>query len=305
MPQVAVVGSLNMDLVVRVPRMPAPGETIFGRDFQTIPGGKGANQAVAAARLGAQVTMIGRVGKDIFGNRLLESLKSQGVNANHVGVDQEAASGIAMITLDENGQNSIVVASGANMRLTPEDVTQAWRTLGAIDALVMQLEVPLACITEAAFLARASGARVILNPAPAQSLPEDLLSQVDILVPNESETALLAGLPINTVEQTELAARALRAQGVRAVVITLGSRGTLIVDGEAPARILPAHSVKVVDTTAAGDAFVAAMSVALAEGASLMDAAYMANAAGALAVTKLGAQPSMPIRAEVDQFLHK
>jgi ribokinase len=305
MPYVVVVGSLNMDLVVRVPRMPAPGETIFGSDFQTFPGGKGANQAVAAARLGAQVTMIGRVGADAFGERLLANLKTEDVDVTHVQSDQEAATGIAMITVDESGQNSIIVASGANMQLTPQDVATAWRSIEQVDVVVMPLEVSLPCIEQAARLAGASGARVVLNPAPAQHLSDDLLRRVDLLAPNESETALLTQMAVNTIEQAEQAARALQAKGVGAVVLTLGSRGALLLDGESPGRHLPAHTVEVLDTTAAGDAFVAALAVGLAEGASLDKAARLANAAGALAVTRMGAQPAMPTRTEVDQLLQQ
>jgi ribokinase len=292
-----------MDLVVQAARIPLPGETIIGRGFQTFPGGKGANQAVAAARLGARVTLIGSVGADEFGARLLDNLKAADVDVTHVRVDPQAASGIAMITLEEGGQNSIVVAPGANMELSPEDVSAAWQQLGDIDVIAMPLESPLESVVEAARLARAGGGRVVLNPAPAQPLPDELLCQVDVLVPNESETALLTGLPVETAAEAEQAARTLLARGVGAVVLTLGGRGAMLLEGDDPARLLPAHTVEVVDTTAAGDAFVGALVVALAEGQPLAEGVRRGNAAGALAVTKLGAQPSLPTRQALLELL--
>lgn len=304
MPHIVVVGSLNMDLVVRVPRMPEPGETILGSDFQTVPGGKGANQAVAAARMGASVTMMGCVGDDSFGKTLVSNLETEGIDTSNIKVIPQAASGIAMITLDEGGQNSIVVASGANMLLTPEDVRSAWDSLKNVDVVVMPLEVPLACIHEATNLAKESGAQVVLNPAPAQPLPEELLRNVDVLVPNETETGLLSGMDVDTMQQAERAAQHLMREGVGAVVLTLGSRGALLVDAHAQSKILEAHSVNVVDTTAAGDAFVATLSVGISEGVGLERAAKMASAAGALAVTRMGAQPSMPTREDVFELLN-
>ncbi len=292
-----------MDLVIRVPRMPTPGETVLGTDFQTIPGGKGANQAVGAARLGAQVSLIGLVGDDDFGRRLLDNLRLEGVDVSQVGVHPDAATGIAMITLDESGQNSIVVASGANMRLTPGQVAASWETLGKVDVVVMPLEVPLECITQAIELGRRSGAQIVLNPAPAQPLPNDLLRGVDVLVPNESETALLTGESVETLEQAERAGRKLQDRGAESLVMTLGSRGVLLMDGDTRTAALPAHKVNVVDTTAAGDAFVAALAVALSEGEALEQAARMANAAGAIAVTRMGAQPSMPTRQDINELL--
>jgi ribokinase len=303
MTHIIVVGSLNMDLVVRAAHMPAPGETVLGNDFQTIPGGKGANQAVGAARLGTQVTMIGRVGDDAFGDTLRGKLQADGINTTHISIDPEVPSGVALITLDKSGQNSIVVASGANMCLTPEDVVSAFRQIKDPDVVVLQLESPLECVQEAARLGQAQGATVVLNPAPARPLPDDLLALVDVLVPNESETSLLTGEQVETLEQAENAARTLFDQDVGAVVQTLGSRGALVVDQDSPGVHLPPHNVRVVDTTAAGDAFVAGLSVGLGVGMSLVEAAKLGNAAGALAVTKLGAQPAIPTRSEVNNFL--
>lgn len=306
MPQthIVVVGSLNMDLVVQVPVIPAPGETVLGDNFATIPGGKGANQAVAAARLGAKVSLIGRVGADAFGEQLLANARAEGINVDHVGVDETAASGIAMITVDAAGQNSIAVASGANYCLTAVHVRRAWEQLEPVDLLVMPLETPLETIETAVSLAKQAGAKVILNPAPARSLPANILAGVDVLVPNEAETAQLTGLLVETQADAQQAARRLLQLGVGHVVLTLGSRGALVLDGESETfTAVPPYPVTVVDTTAAGDAFVAGLAVALGEGRPLVAAAQFANAVGALAVTKQGAQPGMPRRAEVESLL--
>jgi ribokinase len=304
MPHIVVVGSLNMDLVVEVPSIPLPGETILGQNFATFPGGKGANQAVAAARLGAQVTLVGRVGRDSFGDQLLASAQADGIDISHIGRDQTAATGVAMIVVDQQGQNSIAVASGANFRLTAEHVRQAWRQLDKVDLLVMPLETPLDTIQTAVDLAQKSGTPVLLNPAPARPLPASILAGVDVLVPNEPEAAQLTGMPVNTLQESRAAARRLLSLGVGHVVLTLGSRGALVLDGKTSAFThVPAREVNVVDTTAAGDAFVGGLAVALAEGQPLAQAAQFANAVAALAVTKPGAQPSMPRRPEVESLL--
>jgi ribokinase len=304
MPHIVVVGSLNMDLVVEVPTMPLPGETVLGKNFATFPGGKGANQAVAAARLGAQVSLIGRVGQDAFGDQLLTSAQADGINVSHVGRDESAATGVAMIVVDDEGQNSIAVASGANFCLTADHVREAWRALEEIDILVMPLETPLETIATAIELAHQGGTTVVLNPAPARSLPDKILASVDVLVPNEPETAQLTGMSIGTMEEKRDAARELLALGVGNVVLTLGSHGALALDGKTEQfSMVPAYPVEVVDTTAAGDAFVAGLAVGLGEGKSLQEAVQFANVVGAFAVTKLGAQPSMPTRDEVEQFL--
>ena len=303
MPSIPIVGSLNMDLVVRVAHLPASGETILGRDYHTIPGGKGANQAVAAARLGGVVHMVGRVGQDKYGQTLRDNLSAEGINVDYVGTDSGSASGVALITVDEAGANTIVVAPGANMAFTPQDVSQAFNRIASMDVLVLQLEVSLDCVLEAARAGRARGAKVVLNPAPARLLSDEIYKNVDVLIPNETETGLLTGLAVDTLEQAGLAANRLLEMGVGGVVLTLGGRGALVVAPAESSIHIPPHAVQVVDTTAAGDAFVAGLAVGLAEGLSLAEAARLGNSAGAIAVTRLGAQPSMPTRDDMARML--
>jgi len=303
--RVAVVGSMNMDLVVQTPQFPKPGETVIGSDLLTIPGGKGANQAVAAARLGANVAMIGRVGDDLFGRQLQDNLAADQIDLRHVMVTPETASGVALIVVDENGQNSIVVSSGANARVTVADVESAAETITTADVLVLQLEIPLKAVTRAGQLARQSGVQVILNPAPATKLPAELLALVDILIPNESETTTITGLPSESREEIEVAAADLMAAGVGSVILTLGEKGAFLAQ-EGTTRHIPALIVEqVVDTTAAGDAFAGAMAVRWAEGASLVAAARFGCAAGAIAATRAGAQPSIPRRHELEQLCNE
>jgi ribokinase len=297
-----VVGSLNMDLVIRSPRIPRPGETIIGGEYRNVPGGKGANQAVAAARLGARVSMVGRVGSDAFGDQLLDHLVADGIDHTFVLKDQDAATGVALIVVDDAGENSIVVASGANMRLSAPDMEAAQAVIAGADALLLQLESPIETVRRAAEVARAHGVTVILNPAPARPLPAQLLALVDVLIPNESETALLTGLPVENHAQGQAAASALRELGVGTVILTLGERGAMLAQGT-EAQVFPTFDVDPVDTTAAGDAFVAGLAVALAEGKPMAEAVRWGNAAGALATTRLGAQPSLPTRAALEQML--
>ena len=301
-PRVTIVGSLNMDLVVRAPRFPQPGETLIGSDFTTVPGGKGANQAVAAGRLGAQASMIGRVGSDDYADALLHDLAASGVDYTFVVRDAQHATGVALIVVDKAGQNSIVVASGANSQLSPADVAAAAATIGEADALILQLESPLETVIRAAQVAHAHGVTVILNPAPARTLPPSLLSLVDVLIPNETEAMLLTGMPVGGQSELAAAAKRLRDQGVGTVILTLGEQGALLAD-EDPARLVPAFNVTVIDTTAAGDAFVAGFAVASADGQPLDEAVRWGNAAGALAASRFGAQPSLPTRREVEQLL--
>lgn len=300
--QVVVVGSLNMDLVARAPRIPAPGETLLGGEFHTVPGGKGANQAVAAARLGADVCMVGRLGDDDFAAQLLANLEADRVDHREVTRDAGSTTGVALIVVADDGQNSIVVASGANMQVTPGDVDAAAETIAAADVLLLQLEVPLDAVQRAAEIAHEHGVPVVLNPAPARDLAAGLLARVDVLIPNESETALLTGLPVGSEAELEAAARALLDRGISTAILTLGARGAMLATGSG-VEVIPTFEVQAVDTTAAGDAFVAGFSVALAEGRPPAEAVRWGNAAGALAATRMGAQTSLPRRAELEQLL--
>jgi len=308
MSSIVVVGSLNMDLVINVPHIPKPGETILGDRFLTFPGGKGANQAVAAARLGADVTMIGCVGNDTYGEQLISTLKAENINTEGISVLPDIATGVAMISVAEDGQNSIAVASGANFQLTPDIVRKAMSNNQSFDLLIMPLEVPLETVLASAELAKKVGAKVILNPAPAQALSESLKKSVDILVPNEIELAQITSIKAGNLEDLNQAAKKLLNQGISSVVITLGDKGSLVIsksdEGE-ESQLVPPFQVKAVDTTAAGDAFVAALSVGIGDGMSITDAARFANAAGALAATKPGAQPSLPLRSEVERFFER
>ena len=302
--RITIVGSLNMDLVIRSPRIPQPGETIIGSDFQTVPGGKGANQAVAAARQGGQVTMVGRVGEDTFADALLENLASAEIDATFVHRDKQAASGVALIVVDDHGENIIVVASGANMRMTEKDVEAAEAAIADSDVLLLQLEVPLPVVKRAAQIAQSHSVTVVLNPAPARELPPDLLASVDVLVPNESEAALLTGLPVGSQSELEKAASKILNLGVRSVVITLGKRGAFLASADYKSKIYEAFSIQPVDTTAAGDAFVAGLVVNYAAGKTLPDAIRWGNAAGAVAASRFGAQTSLPKRNEVQELLN-
>lgn len=303
---IVVVGSLNMDLVVRLPEIPRPGETRLGGRFATFPGGKGANQAVAAARLGARVTLIGRVGDDAFGREMRQGLDAEGIDTRQVGIDPGQPSGVALIQVDERGENSIAVASGANFTLSEAQVRDAWSRIERPDWLVMPLETPIETVITAARLARESGVGVILNPAPARPLPEALLRMVDVLVPNEYEAALLSGRSLVSEQDIQAAAADLRGGGAGAVIVTLGERGAFVLDGRSGRDehySVPARPVEAADSTAAGDCFVGALAVGLAGGLPLRGSAGFACAAAALSVTRAGAQPSMPSRSEVEKFL--
>jgi ribokinase len=300
MSNIIVVGSLNADLVVRAPRFPQPGETISGEDLKIIPGGKGANQSVAAARQGASVAMLGRVGNDSFGPELINNLKHNGVDTAHVQIDSEAATGTATIIVDAHGQNSIVLSPGGNGRVSSADLNTV--SFSDYKLLLLQLEIPLEPVLAAAKRAKEKGLRVLLNPAPARPLPDELIALPDFIVPNEGELSLLTNQPVQDLASAENAARALLAQGAQTVIVTLGANGALIVNREVTKHI-PAFQVDVVDTTAAGDAFIGGFASALLQNKSLGEAVRSGCACGALAATKFGAQPSMPTKEEVEGFM--
>lgn len=295
---IVVVGSLNMDLVLRVARLPRPGETVLGEAYETHPGGKGANQAVAAARLGGRVRMLGRIGEDGFGRTLKASLVQEGVDVSWVR-ETPGPSGAAFILVDPAGQNQIAVAPGANARLAPGDLPET--AFREAKVLLLQLEIPLETVAQAVALGRNAGSRILLNAAPAQKLPSSVWQEVDLLLVNEVEAAQLAeaSLPRTPEEALNLARRLRRL--VPQVVLTLGAQGA-VWSGEEEGH-LPAFAVRAVDTTAAGDAFAGALAVALAEGMRMRVALRFASAAGALATTRPGAQPSLPFRSEVEAFL--
>lgn len=300
---ILVFGSLNMDLVARTPRLPVKGETIVGRSFKTLPGGKGANQAVAVARLGATARMYGRVGDDSFGRLLLGSLQQAGVESADVVQDVTSQTGVAVIAVDDAGQNHIVIVPGANIQVGEEDLDRLKSRLSTADALMMQLEIPLDSVRQAASLARRANVPVILDPAPVHpELSDDLLAEVDILTPNQIEASQLTGITVDSVETAEQAGKQLCDRGIQTAIVKLGAKGVVCVT-ENETFHSPAFDVQVVDTVAAGDAFNAGLVVALCENHSLAEAVRWGNAAAALAVTQPGAQPSMPDRASVKALL--
>jgi ribokinase len=301
---IAVVGSSNMDLVVKSNRIPVTGETILGGDFIMVPGGKGANQAVAAAKLGAEVFFIAKLGDDIFGLQSLNNFKKEGVNTKYVVQTQEAPSGVALIMVDDEGNNVIVVAPGANHKLSPEDVKEAEPDIASSGALVAQLEVPIETIEFAAGLANKSNVPFILDPAPAQKLSPELLNMVDVLTPNETEAQILTGIEVKDQQSAKAAAKKLLECGVKNVILTMGASGYLSV-GKEGKEFVAARKVTAADSTAAGDAFTGSLAVGLAKGQTLFEAALFANNVAAVSVTRMGAQPSMPTVEEIDKFIHE
>jgi ribokinase len=296
-PSIAVVGSLNLDTVVQVARLPQPGETLLASGHFANPGGKGGNQAVAAARLGAEVAMIGRIGDDAAGTFLRDSLEADGVDASQVTEDSEAPTGVAFITVDAGGENSIVVSAGANAELSTGQIEAAADAVETAAVVLAQLEVPPESVL---FAARIASGTVVLNPAPARNLDPVLLEQVDVLVPNETELAALTGSS-GSESLGDIAAKARTIPGPKTVVVTLGARGALVVDDDEAVHV-PAPRVQALDTTAAGDAFCGALGEALVRKATLVEAATWAVRAGAITTTRLGAQQSLPTRSEMEEL---
>jgi ribokinase len=310
-PRIAVVGSINADLVVRCARLPRPGETISARDVSEVSGGKGANQAVAAARLGADVTMIGRVGDDVFGQRLRSGLQENGVGVDCVSTTPDCASGLAIVAVEDSGENAILIVPGANGRLTPADVLAVGEIIQQADMVLLQLEVPPETTIAAIKLAREFGTPVILDPAPAPELGDkrsamlsDLL-QVEVACPNEAEALALTNVRIETVADAERAACCLRSLGPKYGIVTLGARGAVLCEPDSPPSLIPAFNIHAVDTTAAGDAFAAALAIRLAQRSPISEAVRFACAAGALAASRPGAQPAMPTLGDVDSLFSK
>jgi ribokinase len=301
-PAVVVVGSSNTDMVMRVERLPGSGETLLGGTFGTAAGGKGANQAVAAARAGGAVAFVGRVGADAFGRAAVLGLARERIDTTGVRTDPRAPSGVALIFVSADGENCIAVAGGANLRLSPADVRKARGPIARADILLLQLETPLAAVQTAVEMAARSRVRVILNPAPAAAVPDAILRHVAILTPNQTEAGQMTGIPVRGDADAAEAGRRLLARGVGAVVITLGSRGAYVRTATLDERV-PGFPVAAIDTTAAGDVFNGALAVALGEGMALTRAVRFANAAGALAATRLGAQPSAPRRRAIEALL--
>jgi len=298
MTDIVVLGSLNMDLLIRTPRMPLEGETIHGQDLKMIPGGKGANQAVAAAKLGASVAMVGKVGHDTFGTDLVNGLVAYGVDTSLVGVDSGSPTGTAVIIIDQEGENRIIVSAGANGHVIKEDVDQAESFLRQAIVVALQFEIPLDVVDYALTKASGFGATTILNPAPCRPVSPEFLARADYLVLNETETQTLTGHRVNNLEEAEDAAQTLLRWGVAEVILTLGESGALLANKEGVTHV-PARKVQVVDTTGAGDAFIGALAVALTRGLHSSDAVHYATCAGTLAVTKLGAQTSLPSAEEL------
>lgn len=300
-PKIVVVGSANTDFVLGVPQLPSNGETVLGNQFRVVKGGKGANQAVAAARLGASVTFIARLGKDSFGDEALNAYRQEGITTDFIVRDADIHSGVALILVNENGENIIAVGPGANGHLTAEDVQAASAAIQQADCLLVQLEIPVDAVRTAVEIAHQHKVKVILNPAPAQKLPQEILTFVDYLTPNETEAAILAGENPSSTNEGSLP-RLASILNIPNLIVTLGSRGACIIQN-GRLTYVPTLPVTPVDTTASGDAFNGALAVALARGESLPQAVRFANGAGAITATRHGAQPSLPTKQELDQFM--
>jgi ribokinase len=299
---IVVIGSSNIDLVTKSHKIPVVGETLTGSDFFMTPGGKGANQAVAAAKLGANVIFVARLGKDVFAEKSLENFQSVKINTKHIAQLDGVPSGVALIAIDDNGKNIIIVVPGANGKLFPADVDKASADIAKAGVVICQLEIPLETVEKAAEVAAKNKVPFILDPAPARPLSDKLLSMVDVLKPNETEAQTITGIKVVDIDSASKAADWLLAKGVKNVIITLGDKGALIANSKGKETI-ERIKVKAVDSTAAGDAFTGALAYGLANGSSLKDSAVFANAVAAISVTRLGAQASMPTKQETDTFI--
>ena len=295
---ILVIGSSNTDMTAKTHALPRPGETVLGGVFTMGAGGKGANQAVAAQRLGGKVQFICKVGRDMFGDNAIAQYQKEGLDTSGI-LRSSLPSGVALIYVDDHAENCIVVASGANGDLSEADIEASSAAIKACGILLLQLESPIPTVLKAAKMAHEAGAMVVLNPAPACPLPEELFQYIDLFIPNETELSTFSGLPVNTPEEAEKAAAVMQRKGVGRLIVTMGSKGALICEG-GPATFVPAHKVKAVDTTAAGDTFCGALCVAISEGKSLKEAAEFACAASALTVQKMGAQNSIPFRKDIN-----
>lgn len=302
--KIIVVGSSNTDMVIKSKRIPVPGETILGGDFLMNPGGKGANQAVAAARLGGDVTFIARTGNDMFGKRAVELYKKEGINTKFITTDEKEPSGVALILVDEKGENCISVSKSANEKLTQKEVEVAKDLFEMGDIVLMQLETPLETIEYTAQMANEKGLKVILNPAPARELPTSLLKNVYMVIPNETEAEILSGVKVTDLDSAKKAADVISAKGVDIVLITIGKRGAFVKEGN-NYEVVPTYKTVPVDTTAAGDTFCGALCVALSEGKNIKDAVKFANRSASISVTRMGAQSSVPYRKEIDEIIAK
>lgn len=298
--RIIVVGSTNMDMVVKTHHIPVPGETVLSGSFFMNPGGKGANQAVAVARLGGDISFISKVGNDVFGKQSAQLFDEEGINTFHLLSDDELPSGVALITVDDAGENSIVVASGANANLLPEDLNDALGVIASAGIVMMQLEIPMETVHFVAQYAASKGVRVILDPAPApaNALSPELLSHIDIVTPNQTEAEMLSGVKVTGIESAKKAARVIHKHGAKSVVVTLGTLGAVICQGT-KTEVVPAQKVRALDSTAAGDVFNGALAVALSEGKELSEAVRFACKAAAVSVTRMGAQSSIPYRNEL------
>jgi ribokinase len=304
MKRIIVIGSSNTDMVIKTEKLPAPGETILGGKFLMNPGGKGANQSVAASRLGGKVTFISKRGNDLFGNQAVGLLMREGVDIKYIVKDPDLPSGVALITVDSTGENSIVVAPGSNGNLLKEDIPSVIFDTGKFEILLLQLEIPIDTVEYSAITASEHGIKVILNPAPARKLSDNLLKNTWLITPNETEAETITGVIITDIPSAERAAELIQERGVKNVIITLGEAGAYI-KSENYTGLIPGIKVKPVDTTAAGDVFNGALAVAISEGSDLKDAVIFANKAASISVTRMGAQASAPYRNEINSQIHK